>query len=198
MNAGLIMDSKIIDRYDITPDNRFIIDVTIPGPDELFEKYDENASFYKKDLNARLEQYLLECMQEIGLKNKLSIRIGLPENQADNTDEGDIILSFKRYFEYGILLCRKEIRNISFRMLVHLGLAISALLLMAAFGAADAIAGTGFFSLVISGLPAAVCVLLLTGFSRYLFRLISQRSEIRMYQALKNAPVDFVYRGGGA
>lgn len=192
------MDRKILDRYEITPDNRFIIDVTIPGTDELFEKYDENASFYKKDLNARFEQYLLDCVQEIGLKNKLSIRIGLPENQTGSTDEGDLLLSFKRYFEYGILLCLKEMRLISLRMLLHLGLAISALLLMAAFGAADTISGTGFSSLVISGLPAAVCVLLLTGFSRFLFRLISQRSEIRMYQALKNAPVDFVYRGGVA
>jgi len=39
------MNSKILDRYDITSDNRFIIDVNIPSPDELFEKYDENASF---------------------------------------------------------------------------------------------------------------------------------------------------------
>ena len=45
------MNSNILDRYDITPDNRFIIDVNIPVPEELFEKYNENASFYKKDLN---------------------------------------------------------------------------------------------------------------------------------------------------
>lgn len=192
------MDSKIIDRYDITPDNKFIIDVNIPGPDELFEKYDENASFYKKDLNARFEEYLLACVDEIGLKNKFILRIGLPENQAKETDEGDIIYSFKEYFKYCILLCQKEIKTISFRMLLHLGLAISALLLMAAFGAADTITETGFFSLVISGLPAAVCVLLLTGFSRFLFRLISERSTMRKYRALKNAPVDFVYRRGAA
>jgi len=83
-------------------------------------------------------------------------------------------------------------------MLLHMGLAISALLLMVAFDVANTIVGTGFFSLVISGLPAAVWVLLLTGFSRFLFRLMFTRSEIRMYRALKNAPVDFVYRGGGA
>ena len=69
---------------------------------------------------------------------------------------------------------------------------------MVAFDVANTIEGNGFFSLVVSGLPAAVCVLLLTGFSRFLFRLMSQLSEIRTYRALKNAPVDFVYRGGGA
>jgi hypothetical protein len=192
------MDSKIIDRYDISPDNKIIIDVSIPGPDELFEKYDENASFYKKDLNTRFEQYLLDCVQEIGLKNRLAIRINLPQHQADKTDEGDILLSFKRYFDYCILVCRQEIKTISFRMLLHLGLAISVLLLLAALNAADTVSGTGFFNLVISGLPAAVCVLLLTGFSRFLFRLISQRAEIKTYLALKSAPVDFVYKEGGA
>jgi len=192
------MDSKIIDRYEITSDNRFVIDVNIPAPDELFEKYDENASFYKKDLNTRFEDYLLACVDEIGFKNDFILRIGLPKNQAEGTDEGDIKYSFKEYFKYCIFLCQKEIKTISFRMLLHLGLAVSALLLMAAFDVAGAGNGNGFFNLVLSGLPAAVWVLLLTGFSRFLFRLISQRSDIRKYRALKNAPVDFVYRGGGA
>ncbi len=189
------MNSKILDRYDITSDNRIIIDVNIPGPDELFEKYDENASFYKKDLNARFEEYLLECVEEIGLKNNFIIRIGLPEDQAKKTDEGDIIFAFKQYLKYCILTCQKEIKTISFRMLLHLALAISVLFLMMTFNVANTLAATGFFSLVTSGLPAAVWVLLLTGFSRFLFRLMTQRSRIKMCLALKNAPVEFVYNG---
>jgi len=189
------MNSKILDRYDITSDNRFIIDVTIPGPDELFEKYDENASFYKKDLNTRFEKYLLECLEEIGLKNKFIIRVGLPEDQAEKTDEGDIIYSFKQYFKYCIFICQKEIKKISLRMLLHMGLAISALLLMMVFNAANNNPVSGFSGLVNSGLPAAIWVLLLTGFSRFLFRLMSQRSEIKKYRALKNTAVDFIYKG---
>jgi hypothetical protein len=192
------MNSKILDRYDITSDNRFIIDVNIPSPDELFEKYDENASFYKKDLNARFEKYLLSCVDEIGLKNNFIIRIGLPEDQSRKTDEGDIIYSFKQYFKYCIFLCQKEIKTIALRMLLHIGLAVLALLLLMAFNVAEPSAATGFFSLIISGLPAAVWVLLLTGFSRFLFRFMSGRSEIKIYRALENAPVDFVYKGGGA
>ena len=186
------MDSNILDRYDITSDNRFVIDVKIPDPDELFEKYDENASFYKKDLNDRFEEYLLDCVDEIGLKNRFIIRICLPEDQAKETDEGNIIYSFKQYFKYCIFICQKEIKKISLRMLLHLGLAISALLLLMAFNVANAVSQTGFSSLVSSGLPAAIWVLLLTGFSRFLFRLMSQRSEIKMYRALKDTRVDFV------
>ena len=189
------MDSKILDRYDITSDNRFVIDVKITDPDELFEKYDENASFYKKDLNDRFEEYLLDCVDEIGLKNRFIIRICLPEDQAKETDEGNIIYSFKQYYKYCIFICQKEIKKISLRMLLHLGLAISALLLLMAFNVANAVSQTGFSSLVSSGLPAAIWVLLLTGFSRFLFRLMSQRSEIKMFRALKDTRVDFVYNG---
>jgi len=189
------MDSNILDRYDITSDNRFVIDVKIPDPDELFEKYDENASFYKKDLNDRFEEYLLDCVDEIGLKNRFIIRICLPEDQAKETDEGNIIYSFKQYYKYCIFICQKEIKKISLRMLLHLGLAISALLLLMAFNVANAVSQTGFSSLVSSGLPAAIWVLLLTGFSRFLFRLMSQRSEIKMFRALKDTRVDFVYNG---
>ena len=189
------MDSEILDRYDITSDNRFVIDVNIPDPDELFDKYDENASFYKKDLNAKFEDYLLECVDEIGLKNKFIIRIGLPEDQVKKTDEGHIIYSFKQYFKYCIFSCQKEIKKISLRMLLHLGLAISALLLLMAFNVANAVSVSGFSRLVTSGLPAAIWVLLLTGFSRFLFRLMSQRSEIKKYRALKNTAVDFIYKG---
>jgi len=188
------MDSNILDRYEITSDNRFIIDVNIPEPDELFETYDENASFYKKDLNPRFEEYLLGCVHEIGLKNNFIIRIGLPKDQAEKTDEGEILCGFKQYFEYCILICKKEIKTISLRMLLHLCLACSVLVLLMVFNIASSGTTTGFTGLVMSGLSAAIWVLILTGFSRFLFRTLSQRSEIKMFRALKNTPVDFIYR----
>ncbi len=188
------MNTDILDRYDITPDNRFIIDVNIPDPEELFEKYDKNASFYKKDLNPRFEDYLLECVEEIGLQNKFMIQIGLPEDQAEKTDEGDIIYSFKQYFKYCILTCQKEIKTFSLRMLLHLALAICALFIIMTLNAAKTIAAAGFFSQVTSGISVAVWVLLLTGFSRFLFRVWTQRTHIRIYRALEKTHVEFVYK----
>lgn len=192
--SGYRMNSEILNRYDITADNRFIIDVNIPAPEELFEKYDADASFYKKDLNARFEEYLLECVDEIGLKNRFIIRIGLPVDQVPRTDEGDIIFSFKQYFNYCISICRKEIKTISLRLLLHLGLAVLALLLLGMITSTHTNETSGFYSLLISGLPAAIWVLLLTGFSRFLYRLTTQRSSIKRYLALKAASVEFAYK----
>lgn len=188
------MNLKSLSRYDISPDNRFIIDVMVPGPEELFEKFDENASFYKKDLNERFERYLLECVDEIGLKNKHVIRIGLPSDQEKKIDETDIGFSFKQYFDYSIYICEKELKSASFRMLLHIILAISSLVLMFAVNLPDNLPDLNTLVLLISGLPAAIWVLLLTGFSRYLFRSFTQRKQIKIYQTLKNTPVEFLYK----
>jgi hypothetical protein len=188
------MNLKSLARYDISSDNQFIIDVNIPGPDDLFEKFDENSSFYKKDLNSEFVRHLLECVDEIGLKNKFMIKIGLPKDQEKKTDEGDIAFSFKQYFEYSIFICQKKIKTVSFRLLLHVVLATITLLLMMAFNVADSIHAVGFLSLVESGLPAAVWVLLLTGLSRFLFRSMTQRARIKIYRALKNTPVEFYYK----
>jgi hypothetical protein len=58
------MNSKILDRYDITSDNRFIIDVNIPEPDELFETYDENASLIKI-YQALKTRWLISSIEEV-------------------------------------------------------------------------------------------------------------------------------------
>ncbi len=76
------MNLKSLARYDISSDNHFIIDVNIPGPDDLFEKFDENASFYKKDLNSEFVRYLLECVDEIGLKNKFMLKSAFPKTMS--------------------------------------------------------------------------------------------------------------------
>jgi hypothetical protein len=78
-------------------------------------------------------------------------------------------------------------------MLLQLALAISALFLIMTFDVANTTAAAGFVSQVISGIPAAVWVLLLTGLSRFLFSLMTQRTQIKMYRALKNTHVEFVY-----
>ncbi len=177
----------------MTGDNRFIIDVNVPDPEEIFEKYDTYAFFYKKDLNERLEQYLVECVEEIGLKNKFIIRIGLPENQLNKFDEGDTLISFKQYFTYCIHTCQKEIKTIISRMAYHLGFALPALSLMMVFEIPGPGPGAGFFNRMALGLPAAVWVLLLSGFSRFFFRFRTQRSHIKLYEALRAVHIEFRY-----
>ena len=84
------MSSKILKRYDIRVDNKFIVHVNIPSYTALLKNYDNTSSFYSRDINAKLVDYLLECAGESGNRNSFVIRFDLPENIKSETEAGDI------------------------------------------------------------------------------------------------------------
>ena len=59
------MNPEILKRYDMTVNNKFIVPVNLPDYSSLYEKYDFISSFYKRDLNQKLVEYLLYCAREI-------------------------------------------------------------------------------------------------------------------------------------
>jgi hypothetical protein len=185
--------SDILKRYDMTVDNKFIIHANIPSYAALFEKYDYTSSFYKRDINEKLVDYLLECAGEIGNRNSAVIRFDLPEKEKSETEEGDIITGFTNYFDYLTTLSRKEIALAIKRMLIHLSIAVFAVLMWFLFAPGRAENPLLLHSSLPSGLFAAVWVLLLTGISRFLYRVQIQLRQIRLFKKIKVCPIQFNY-----
>jgi hypothetical protein len=190
------MDPEILKRYDMTVDNKFIVPVSLPDYRALYEKYDYISTFYKRDLNQELVEYLFYCAREIGRRNDFIIRIDLPVAQKSEPDENDIILSIKKYFEYEISLCRYEIKSAVTRLIFHFAIAAVAFLMWLitiAEKPADITAVYQFFNV---GLSVGIWVLLLTGVSRFLFRYRTQTTTIRLCQNIRQSPVEFNYMDG--
>lgn len=190
------MDPEILKRYDMTLDHKFIVPVSLPDYRALYEKYDYISTFYKRDLNQELVEYLFYCAREIGRRNDFIIRIDLPVAQRSEPDENDIILSIKKYFEYEISLCRYEIKSAVTRLIFHFAIAAVAFLMWLitiAEKPADATAVYQFFNV---GLSVGIWVLLLTGVSRFLFRYRKQTTIIRLCQNIRQSPVEFNYLNG--
>ena len=99
----------ILKRYDLTVDNKFIVHANVPSYAALFENYDYTSSFYKRDVNEKLAEYLILCAQEIGNRNDFVIRFDLPQDEKSEAEEADIVTGFKNYFDYLISLSQKEI-----------------------------------------------------------------------------------------
>jgi hypothetical protein len=99
------MSSKILKRYDITVDNKFIVHANIPSYTALFENDDYKSSFYKRDINEKRVDYLLECAREVGTRIAFVIWFDLPENKKLETEAGDIRV--KRNIEGKIPLGQK-------------------------------------------------------------------------------------------
>ena len=62
------MKDYILNRYDKDKEENLIIKIHTKRIEDLYEDYDKNSSFIKKDLKYKLEEYLVESVDEIGNK----------------------------------------------------------------------------------------------------------------------------------
>ena len=187
------MNSEVLKRYDMTVDNKFIISVSIPNYKAIFQNYDFTASFYKRDLNENLVAHIFECVEEIGPQNDFLIRFDLPVNQKSASEENDILFSFRSYFDYLMTLCRKETKTAFGRLVIHFGIAgiafLGWLLIIAGFSDNE----SAFYQFCTIGLSVGIWVLLLTGISRFLYRIKSQFAEMKMCNKITSSVVEFNY-----
>ena len=190
-------DLDILKRYDMTVDNKFIIHANIPSYAALFENYDYTSSFYKRDLNQKLVEYLAECAHEIGNRNAFVIRFDLPLKEKSEAEENDIITSFKNYFDYLMTLNRKEIGFALKRMLIHLVIALIAFLLWILVVPGDLTIPSPLNSFLSMGLSVAIWVLIITGLSRFVFRIQTQLSQMLLFKKIKSSPIQFNYLNEG-
>jgi hypothetical protein len=179
----------------MTVDNKFIIAVSIPDYKAVFQNFDFTTAFYKRDLNDKLVQHIFECVAEIGVQNDFIIRFDLSQNQRSESEENDIVFSFKNYFDYLISLNRRELRSVFSHLMIHFGIAGFALLAWLLVADAFSDSGMMFYQFFMIGLPVAVWVLILTALSRFLFRIRSRLAETKMCNKIRNSPIEFNYSG---
>jgi hypothetical protein len=125
------------------------------------------------------------------------IRFDLPEQIKSDTEESDIITGFKNYFDYLVTLSRKQIGIAIRRMLIHLCIALLALILWVLIISGNLDNQSLSFQALSSGLAVAIWVLLLTGLSRLLFRFQTQLKQIRLYKKIKESSIQFNYTDQG-
>ena len=190
---GIKMASDILQRYDMTVDNRFIVPAGVPEYKALYEAYDYYSSLYKRDLNEDLVEYLFECAEEIGVNNEFVIRFDIPENEKSKSEENDIVFSIKSYFEYLVTLCRKEIKAAFSRLLIHFVIAVLAFICWVVISRSISESETAVYQFFTNGLSAGIWVLLLLGFSRFVFRIKIQMTEIKLCRKIMNSPIEFNY-----
>ena len=98
------MKQSILDRYWRTEDNAIIIDVTTERVEDLYNDFDRNAPYVRKDLDDELSEYLVSAVSEIG---KADFVIRFRFNQpADAEVISRLTDSIRSYFNY-----KKDLQN---------------------------------------------------------------------------------------
>jgi hypothetical protein len=92
------MKRTVLNRYDRAPDDSIIIDVAATRAEDLYNNFDKNAPYIRRDLDQDLVDYLIGCVREVGAK-PFVIRFTLTHS-PDETRLVRIRRSVKNYFFY--------------------------------------------------------------------------------------------------
>jgi len=185
------MKRDILERYDQTDDGHVVIDVYASKVEELYEDFDKQAPYHRKDLDEELAAYLIDCVREIGQVGFI-IRIsldGIPS--ADIQDR--IKTSFRKFFMY-----QRELESASMKLLLRKSLMFSFSGIVLLFGSlwlsgfmAPAPERSFYQQVMVEGVTIAAWVSIWESLSILLVNWWPSRQRIRFNSLIANAEVRF-------
>lgn len=92
------MKSAILDRYPMSEDGKYVIDITAGRINDLYSDFDRYTPYVRKELDQNLTEYLTDSAKDLGKKSFL-IRFNLLETPDDSMKER-ITSSINNYFIY--------------------------------------------------------------------------------------------------
>lgn len=190
------MKQTLLSRYEQTEDSRIIIDVAANQVEDLYNNYDKNAPYVRRDLDRDLVDYLIECAREI--KNSAFVIRFTLTNFPDSGRQARVRRSVNAYFLYleeserqqGLAMLRKV------GILFFLGLAI--LFLSVSVHRSLGAEPTVLSNVIAEGLTIAAWVSLWESLATLLLEWIPQHHSLHIYQGLASSNLIFRQEPGVA
>lgn len=183
------MKRALLNRYDRDPEGRIVIDVAAERVEDLYNNFDKNVPYVRRDLDEDLVDYLIDCAREIG---NLPFLIRFSLNHApDESHLARIRGSIDGYFHYLIETERMNIRQMFRRsailFLIGLGILSVSVWVNRWLAGSDSVVGMVFAE----GLTVAAWVSLWEALAVFLIEWLPHRRNIRIYRRLSQAPLQF-------
>ena len=184
------MAKGILERYSRTEDQRFIVDITAQRAAELYNDFDRNTPYVRKDLAADLADYLEDSVEELG-KEAFVIQIHLLEPAAEDVLQR-IRKSVHNYFGY---MKELEIRSLVRKMKVAMTLLLAGLIILSlsVWVNQQLEENSTVWQLILAeGLTIAAWVSLWEALATFLINWLPHRRMIRLYKRITGAEIIFV------
>ena len=183
------MKKTILGRYEVTDQEEVVIDVSIKTVEELYNNFDRNAPYSKKELDQEFVDYIIDSVREIG-ENEFIIRI-TPSNMPDEKVMSRIQKSIQTYFRYLKDLENRSIEVMFGRSFKLFGLGLTLLfvsiILNKHFSSSE-----GILAQVLSeGLTIAAWVSLWEAIANIFIQWRPHTRNIKIYERVINAKVIF-------
>jgi len=183
------MKKPILDRYARDSAGRVVIDITAEKVENLYNNFDRNTPYIKKELDQDLVDYITESVREIG-REKFVIRFGFASTPGREL-VARVTTSIHDYFLYLKELELRELGRMlrTSAILLLLGAAILTLSLYVhdRFGDTRSVASQVFAE----GLTVAAWVSLWEALATFLIHWTPHRRQIKTCERIATAPIEF-------
>lgn len=185
------MKKEILDRYERSEDGRVIVDVSASKVEELYEDFDKQAPYHRKDLDEELADYLVGCVREIG-RIDFIIRFTMEMMPSVELQER-IRNSLRRFFLYQRELDIASVRRLLKRSIAFFLSGIALLLLSFQLaGLMPEGENRSFYRrVIVEGVTIAAWVSLWESLSLFLVNWWPLRQSIRLNLRISGATVLF-------
>jgi hypothetical protein len=181
------MRHAVLSRYEHSDDGRVVIDVAAGRVEDLYNNFDRNAPYIRRDLDQDLVEYLIGCAREIGQAPFL-IRFTL-HLAPDEDSLARVRRSVKGYFDYRSEiesgLVRQMLRKAAVLLLVGLAILFVSVSVNQWLGAERSVVANVFAE----GLTVAAWVSLWESLATLLVEWSPHRRAIALFRRLATAPL---------
>lgn len=178
-----------LNRYPRTADNKILIEIAAGKIKYLYNHFDRHAPHIRKDLDANLTEYLIDCVTEIG--NEDFIIHFMLDRQENDELIGRVKTSIKNYFVYLIARENLNMRRLGRKSVIYLFIGIAILSLSYWFTQGTLQIETYFSHIFTQGLNVAAWVSLWNAIATFLINWSPHRDLIKVYQRISQAEITF-------
>ena len=186
----------MLNRYERASDGRIVIDVAATRIEVLYNDFDKNAPFIRRDLDQDLVDYLIACARE--LKRESFIVRFMLDQAPDDEKQSRIRRSVHAYFLY-LAECEQQLVLQMFRrsgVLFCIGLAV--LFLSVSVNQALGYERSVVANVFAEGLTVAAWVSLWESLAVFMIEWFPLRKNTALYRLLADAELTFVTKADTA
>lgn len=184
------MKENILARYPRAEDGRYLIDITAGKINDLYNDFDKDAPYVRKELDQDLADYIADSARDLG-KEDFSIRFHLQE-PPDEAMKARIITSINSYFMYLKTIELNELARTLRTSLIFLVVGIAILFLAVWVSQQMTPTPTVLSKVFAEGLTVAAWVALWESLATFLINWTPYKRKINIYERIAAAPVQFI------
>lgn len=183
------MKKNIIERYERTKSGEVIVDISAQKVEDLYDDFDRNSQFLKKDLNKDLVEYMIDSVMEIE-KEKFLIQFNL-ERRADDESISRVKNSVHNFFIYMEELESRKMKEMGRTSLILLFIGLFIATISVLMNQSEFIKTSIVTAVVAEGLTVAAWVSLWEALATFLIKWMPYKKKIALFKRISNAEVRF-------